>query len=86
MLVTSIFSFSYNVFYPSKKQILILSHIYFFVCRSFEFELAYKNLLFGKVEINLSPRMLSNNERLLFPQVNVRTLKAFENKVPSPIA
>ena len=33
MLVNSIFSFSHNVFYPSKIKFQILSHIHFVVCK-----------------------------------------------------
>ena len=37
MLETSIFSFSPNVFYLSQNRFQILSHIYFVVCKCFEF-------------------------------------------------
>ena len=37
MLVTSIFSFSHNVFYPSQKEFLYLSYIYCVVCKCFQF-------------------------------------------------
>ena len=32
MLVTSIFSFSHNVFYPSKNKFQFFSHVYIFCC------------------------------------------------------
>ena len=39
MLVTSIFSFSQNVFYTSQNKFQFLSHIYmyFVICKHFEF-------------------------------------------------
>ena len=37
MLVTSIFSFFYNVFYPIKDRNYHLSYIYFVVCKCFQF-------------------------------------------------
>ena len=37
MLVTSIFSFSHNVFFQFQKEFLFLSHIYFVVCKCFQF-------------------------------------------------
>ena len=37
MLVTSIFSFSRNVFYPFQKEFLFLSYTYFVVCKCFQF-------------------------------------------------
>ena len=39
MLVTSIFSFSHNVFSLSKIKFQIFSHIYFVVCKCFQFGL-----------------------------------------------
>ena len=36
MMVTSIFSFSHNVFYPSQNKLQFLSHIYFIVCKNFQ--------------------------------------------------
>ena len=41
MLVTSIFSFSHNIFHPSQTKIEVLIHIYFVVtvCKVFHFEL-----------------------------------------------
>ena len=38
ILVTSIFSFSHNVFYPCKDKFQFLSHIYFVICKCFQFE------------------------------------------------
>ena len=35
--VTIIFSFSHNVFYPSQKEFLFWSYIYFVVCKCFQF-------------------------------------------------
>ena len=37
MLVTSIFSFSYDVFYPSQNKIQFLNQVYFFICKCFQF-------------------------------------------------
>ena len=37
MLATSIFSFSHNIFYPSQDKFPFLSHIYFVICKSFQF-------------------------------------------------
>ena len=39
MLVTNIFSFSQNIFYHSKTSFKFFCHIYFLVCRCFEFGL-----------------------------------------------
>ena len=39
MLVTSIFSFSHNVFYPLQSNFLFFRHIYFVVCKCFNFGL-----------------------------------------------
>ena len=56
MLVTSIFSFSLNVFYPSpppppqKKKVLCLSHIYFLSAKFFNLDHS-KNLSFGSKEL-----------------------------------
>ena len=47
MLVTSIFSFSQNVFYPSQNKFQFFNHIYFVVCKCFQFDQS-KILLFGK--------------------------------------
>ena len=38
MLVTSIFSFSNNLFCSFKNKVLSLSHIYFVICKVFQFE------------------------------------------------
>ena len=40
MLVTGIFSFSHNVFYPVKNKFQFDSHIYFVVCNRFQFGLS----------------------------------------------
>ena len=37
ILVTSIFSFSHNVFYPSQNKFQFFSHIYFIVYKCFQF-------------------------------------------------
>ena len=37
VLVTSIFSFSHKVFYPYQSKFQFLSHIYFVVCKCFQF-------------------------------------------------
>ena len=37
MLVTSIFSFSHNAYYTSIENFQFLGHIYFLVCKSFQF-------------------------------------------------
>ena len=47
MLVTSIFSFSRNVFYPSQKEFLCLSHIYLSSAKASNLDKS-KILLFGK--------------------------------------
>ena len=41
MLVTSIFSFSRKVFYPSQKKIQFLRYIYFVICKCFQFGPVY---------------------------------------------
>jgi hypothetical protein len=38
MLITSIFSFSKNVFYPSPVKFQFFSHVYFVLCKFFQFE------------------------------------------------
>ena len=48
MLVTSIFSFSHNVFYPTQNKFQFFSHIYFVVCKCFQFGPVLKKLSFGK--------------------------------------
>ena len=50
MLVTSIFSFSHNVFYPSQNKFQFFSHIEFVVCKSFRFGLDFK-FVFWHVEL-----------------------------------
>ena len=47
MLVTSIFSFSHDVFDPSLNKIQFLSHIIFLSANAFNLDRS-KNLLFGK--------------------------------------
>ena len=37
MLVTSIFFFSHNVFYPMKHNLNMLSNIWYVVCKCFQF-------------------------------------------------
>ena len=37
MLVSSIFSFSHNVFYPSQTKFELFIHIFFVVCECFQF-------------------------------------------------
>ena len=37
-LITSIFSFSKNVFYPSPVKFQFFSHVYFVLCKFFQFE------------------------------------------------
>ena len=49
MLVTSIFSFSHNVFYPIKKKVHHLSY-FNFVCKVFKFELNNKFLDWSKLK------------------------------------
>ena len=38
MLVTSIFSFSHNVFYSFQNRFQFFSHIYFVICKCFRFQ------------------------------------------------
>ena len=52
MLVTSIFSFSHNVFYPIEDRNLHLSYNYFVICKCFQFDLV-QILLFG-LELTIS--------------------------------
>ena len=47
MLVTSIFSFSCNVFNPSQNKYQFFSQIYFVVCKCFQFR-PVLNISFGK--------------------------------------
>ena len=51
MLVTSTFSFSQNIFYPSQNKFPILSLIYFVVCQGLNLDKS-TSLLFGKGLIN----------------------------------
>ena len=46
-IVTSIFSFSHNVFLPPQKEFLFLSYICFVVCKCFQF-VQVQILLCGK--------------------------------------
>ena len=58
MLVTSIFSFSYNVLYLFRCYFQFLSHIYFFACKCFQF---------GPVEIfSAFPTMFSTLPNAIF--------------------
>ena len=50
MLVTSIFSFSHNDFYPSKKECLFLKYIYFVVCKCVEFLTVLKLVVWYRVK------------------------------------
>ena len=50
MLVTSVFSFFHNVFFPSQKEFLSGSYMYFVVCKCFQFRLVVI-LSFG-IELN----------------------------------
>ena len=45
MLVSSIFSFSHNVFYPSQIKVYFLNHIYFVVCNCFSIWTGSKSYL-----------------------------------------
>ena len=56
MLVTSIFSFFHNVFYPSKNKFQFFIHIHFVVCKIYAFDLDQSKIeSFGK-ELKLSLR------------------------------
>ena len=48
MLVTSIFSFSHNVFYPSQKEFLLESWVFFLLSANAFYLDQPKYLLFGK--------------------------------------
>ena len=50
MLVTSIFSFSYNVFYQSQNEFQFLNYIYFVVCKCSQYGPVLKKM-FGE-ELN----------------------------------
>ena len=49
MLVTSIFSFSHNVFYPITYKFRHFSHIWIVVCKCFEFGLVYHFVVWKRV-------------------------------------
>ena len=49
MLVTSIFSFSHNVFYSSRHKFQFLSHNYFVICKCFEFGPVYNFVVRSRV-------------------------------------
>ena len=38
MLITTMFSFSHNVFYPSQSKFQFFGHVYLVVCKRFEIE------------------------------------------------
>ena len=50
MLVTSIFSFSHNVFYPYHYKFQCLTHIYSVVCKCFQFGQVYKFVVWERVK------------------------------------
>ena len=49
MLVTSIFSFSHNVFYPIKDRNLHLSYNYFVICKCVQFDLVQNFVVWVRV-------------------------------------
>ena len=53
MLVTSIFSFSYNVFYPSQNKLQFLSNIDFVVCKINAFNLDQSTIFSFDKDLNL---------------------------------
>ena len=50
MLVTSIFSFSHNIYYPSQNKLPYLSYIYLVVCKCFQFGQVYNFVIWYKVK------------------------------------
>ena len=54
MLVTSIFSFSHIVFYPSQIKFPFFGHIYFVVCKCFEFGLVKNFVVWERVPFSKS--------------------------------
>ena len=50
MLVTSIFSYSHNVFYPSKNIFQLSNHIYFIICKCFQLGPVLIFVVWGRVK------------------------------------
>ena len=72
MLVTSIFSFSHNVFYPFQNEFHFFSHIFFVVCKSFNLDQS-KILSFGK-ELNQGKTCvgeIEENQLVIFDMKNI---------------
>ena len=81
MLVTSIFCFSHNVFYPSQKEFLFWSYIYLVICKYFQLDQS-ENLSFGK-ELSLCHiiQTFKNPETDLFENImgDKRAMMALES-------
>ena len=58
MLVSKIFSFSYNVLYQSHKEFLFLSYIYFVVCKCFQVGLVSKFVVSQRFDIHSQTRLM----------------------------
>ena len=77
MLVTSIFSFSNNVFYSIKERNHNLSNILVIVCKCFEFGLVKKIVVNGKVLRKGS----GNNDTMIYGTVFVIFLDPLEKSI-----
>ena len=71
LLVTSIFSFSQNVFYSFQRKFQILSRIYFDVCKCFQFGFGQVFVVWQRVvpDLNFGQQMPSTWTRLHFSHV-----------------
>ena len=78
MLVTSILSFSHNVFYPSQNKALFLIYIYFVICNCFEFgpvltlpkqALVFTCLQYKPFENTVGKGEIARNEQFLLFQL-----------------
>ena len=67
MLVTSIFSFPHNPFYPSRNKFDYLGYIYFVVCKCFQFGQVYKILSSGtQLKLNINAEDILKRENASF--------------------
>ena len=91
MLVTSIFSFSHNVFYHSQTKFKFFSHLYLVVCKCSQFG-SVQNLSFGKkLKHNLTRDVFAlclknsiqrKTAKILQPEVPVLCVKLINAQAP----
>ena len=71
MLVTSIFSFSHNVFYPFQTNFIFFIHIYFVVCKCFQFRPLLK---FAVWSLSISSNVFPNTQYIVECRYFLRTM------------